>query len=100
MMLVDDGASINLMTYSIFKNLGREDNELVKTNLTLNGVGGGGGNPVEGQGVISIELTIGSKSLAITFFIVEVQGNYSVILGHNWIHANHCVASTLHQFLI
>jgi hypothetical protein len=42
MMLVDDGASINLMTYSIFKNLGREDNELVKTNLTLNGVGGGG----------------------------------------------------------
>jgi hypothetical protein len=40
MMLVDDGASINLMTYSIFKKLGREDNELVKTNLTLNGVVG------------------------------------------------------------
>jgi hypothetical protein len=34
------------------------------------------------------------------FFIVEVQGNYSVILGHDWIHANHCVPSTLHQFLI
>jgi hypothetical protein len=38
-MLVDDGAAINLMLYSIFKKLGMEDNELVKTNLTLNDVG-------------------------------------------------------------
>jgi hypothetical protein len=34
------------------------------------------------------------------FFIVEVQGNYNTILGHDWIHANHCVPFTLHQFLI
>jgi hypothetical protein len=40
-MLIDGGAAINLMSYSIFKKLGREDNELMKTNLTLNGVGGG-----------------------------------------------------------
>jgi hypothetical protein len=38
-MLVDGGAAINLMSYSIFKKLGWEDDELVKTNLTLNGVG-------------------------------------------------------------
>jgi hypothetical protein len=96
-MLIDGGAAINLLLYSIFKKLGREDDELVKTNLTLNGVGG---NPMEVQGVISMELTIGSKSLATTFFIVEVQGNYSVILGHDWIHANRYIPSTLHQFLI
>jgi hypothetical protein len=47
-----------------------------------------------------MELTMGSKSLATTFFIVEVQGNYSVILVHDWIHANHCIPSILHQFLI
>jgi hypothetical protein len=40
-MLVDGGAAVNLMSYSIFKKLGREDDKLVKTNLTLNGVGGG-----------------------------------------------------------
>jgi hypothetical protein len=33
-------------------------------------------------------------------FVIEVQGNYSVILGRDWIHTNHCVPSTLHQFLI
>jgi hypothetical protein len=47
-----------------------------------------------------MELTVGSKLFATTFFIIKVQGNYSVILGHDWIHANHCVPSTLHQFLI
>jgi hypothetical protein len=47
-MLVDSGPAINLMSYSMFKKLGREDNELVKTNLTLNGVGGGGGGQPDG----------------------------------------------------
>jgi hypothetical protein len=40
-MLVDGGAAVNLMSYSIFKKLGREDDELMKTNLMLNGVGRG-----------------------------------------------------------
>jgi hypothetical protein len=96
-MLVDDGATINLMSYSVFKRLGREDDELVKTNLTLNGVGG---NPMEARGVVSMDLTMGSKSLTTAFFIIKVQGNYSVILGHDWIHVNRCVPSTLHQFLV
>jgi hypothetical protein len=55
---------------------------------------------MEARGVISMELTIGSKLLTTMFFVVEVQGNYSVILGHNCIHANCCIPSTLHQFLI
>jgi hypothetical protein len=38
-MLIDGGAAINLMPYSIFKKLGQQDDELVKTNLTLNGLG-------------------------------------------------------------
>jgi hypothetical protein len=96
-MLVDGGTIVNLMSYTIFKKLGREDDELVKTNLMLNSMGG---NPMEAQGVISMELTIGSKSLATAFFIIEVQGNYNVILGRDWIHADRCVPSTLHQFLI
>jgi hypothetical protein len=40
-MLIDDGTVVNLMPYSVFKEFGREDDKLVKTNLTLNGVGGG-----------------------------------------------------------
>jgi hypothetical protein len=38
-MLVNGGAAINLMPYSVFKKLVREDDELMKTTLTLNGLG-------------------------------------------------------------
>jgi hypothetical protein len=69
-MLVDGGAAINLIPYSVFKKLEQEDDELIKTNLMLNG--GGGGNSMEARGVISIGLTVGSKSLTTTFFVVEV----------------------------
>ncbi len=69
-MLVDNGAAVNLLQYSIFKKLGRKDDELVKTNLTLNDEGG---NPIEARGVISMKLTVGSKSLTTAFFIDEVQ---------------------------
>jgi hypothetical protein len=38
-MLIDGDTAVNLMLYFVFKKLGREDDELVKNNLTLNGVG-------------------------------------------------------------
>jgi hypothetical protein len=50
--------------------------------------------------IVSMKLTIGSKSLATTFSIIKVQDNYSVIFYHDWIHDNHYISSTLHQFLI
>jgi hypothetical protein len=66
--------------------------------MTVSGVGGG--DPIGAKGVASMELTVGSKTLATAFFISEVQGNSSLILGRDWIHANQCVPSTLHQLLI
>jgi hypothetical protein len=92
-MLINGSAAINLMMYSIFKKLGWKDDKLMKTNLMLNGVGG---NLMEARDVVSMELTVGSKSLTTAFFIIEVQHNYSVILGRDWIHVNCCIPSTLH----
>jgi hypothetical protein len=68
-MLVDSSAAVNLMLDSVFKKLGREDGELMKTNLTLNGMGG---NLMEARGVVFMELIMGSKSLATVFFVIEV----------------------------
>jgi hypothetical protein len=68
-MLINGGTAVNLMSYSVFKKLGRKDNELVKTKPTINGLGG---NPMEAWDVIFIELTVGSKSLATAFFVVKV----------------------------
>jgi hypothetical protein len=57
----------------------------MNTNLTLNDMGGGG-DPIEARGIVSMELTMGSKSLSTTFFVFGVQGNYNVILGCDWIN--------------
>src|SRR6185437_4426288 len=97
-MLVDSGAIVNLMPYSLYKKLGGTDEELIKTNMTVSGIGGG--DPIGAKGVASMELTIGSKTVATAFFVFEVQGNFNLILGRDWIHANQCVPSSLHQFLI
>ena len=66
--------------------------------MTINDVGVGA--PILARGVANMELTIGSKTLATTFFVTDMQGSYNLILGHDWIHANCCVPSRLHQFLI
>ena len=90
LMLVDGGAIVNLMPYSLFKKLGGMDEELIKTNMTVSGVGGG--DPIGAKGVAFMELTVGSKTLATAFFVSEVQGNFSLILGRDWIHAiNMCL---------
>jgi hypothetical protein len=97
-MLVDSGTIVNLMPYPLYKKLGGTDDELIKTNMTITGVGGG--EPIPARGVANMELTIGSKTLATAFFVADVQGSYNLVLGRDWIHANRCVPSSLHQFLI
>jgi hypothetical protein len=68
------------------------------TNMALSGVGTD--SSIKAKGVTPIELTIGTKTLAAAFFVVYVEGNYSLILGRDWIHANQCVHSILHQMLL
>jgi hypothetical protein len=97
-MLVNNGAIVNVMPYALYKKLGGTDEELVKTNMTITRVGGGA--PILARGIANMELTIGSKTLATAFFVADVQGSYNLIFGHDWIHANCCIPSSMHQFLI
>ena len=60
----------------------------------------GGGEAILAKGVASMGLTIGSKTLAIAFFVADVQGSYNLILRRDKMHANHCVPSSLDQLLI
>jgi hypothetical protein len=96
-MLVDGGASVNIMPFSVFCKLDRKESELMKTNMGLSGFSG---ELSEAKGVISMELTVGSKTMPTAFFVVDVKGRYNILLGRDWIHANCCIPSTLHQCLI
>ena len=96
-MLVDGGASVNLMPYTTFRKLGKGPRDLIETNMMLKNFGG---NASKTKGAINIKLIIGSKTLLTTFFVIDGKGSYSLLLGRDWIHANYCVPSTMHQCLI
>ena len=51
-MLVDGGAIINLMSYSLYKKLGGKDDELIKMNMTVSDVGED--DPIGAKGVASM----------------------------------------------
>ena len=96
-MLVDGVASVNLMTYTTFHKLGKGPGDLIETDMMLKDFGG---NASKTRGAMNVELTIESKTLLTTFFVIDEKGLYSLLLGHDWIHANCCVPSTMHQCLI
>jgi hypothetical protein len=60
-----------------YRKLGKQDDKLVKTNMTLSGVGTD--NSTKSKGVTSVELTIRTKTLAVAIFVTDVEGNYSLI---------------------
>jgi hypothetical protein len=47
-----------------------------------------------------MDLTVGSKTVPTSFFIVSSKSTYTVLLRRDWIHANCCIPSTMHQCLI
>jgi hypothetical protein len=96
-MLVDGGASINILLLSPFKKLGHVEGDLKRTNLSLSGFVG---DSTEAKGIICKAVTVGRKTVPTAFFVVDIKGHYNVLLRRDWIHANECVPSTLHQCII
>jgi hypothetical protein len=96
-ILVDIGAAVNIMSYSVLRRLGRSAEDLIKTNVTLSDFNG---QASEAQGVLNVGLTIGSKTILSSFFIVSSKSTYNVLLGRDWIHANCYIPSMMHQCLI
>ena len=78
-MLVDGGASVNLMPYITFHKLGKGPGDLIETNMMLKDFGG---NASKTRGAINVELTIGSKSLLTTVYSLVVIGFLQTIAYH------------------
>jgi hypothetical protein len=96
-MLVDGGAAVNIMPYVMLRKLGKNQDDLTKTDMMLKDFEGVVSPTL---GALCVDLTIGSKTLPTTFFIINGKGSYSLLLGQDWIHANCCIPSTMHQCLI
>ncbi|KAF8028640.1 hypothetical protein BT93_E1319 [Corymbia citriodora subsp. variegata] len=83
-ILIDAGATLNLMPNIYFQKLGKDEDKIIPTNVTL---------------AIVIDLTIGFRTTRTTFFISDADVSYNLSLGKDWIHSNQCIPSSLHQVL-
>jgi hypothetical protein len=79
-MLVDGGAAVNLMSYTLLRNIRKSDEDLTQTDMMLVDFEG---NVSLAQGAICVELTIDSKTLLTTFFVIEGRGSYNLLLGRD-----------------
>jgi hypothetical protein len=96
-MLVDTGAAVNIMSYSVLRQLGRSTEDLIKTNVMLSDFND---QASEVQGILNMDLTVGSKTVPTSFFIVSSKSTYTALLERDWIHTNCCIPSMMHQCLI
>jgi len=96
-ILIDGGAATNIMPYAVYRKLEKGDQDLTKTDVMLKDFEG---NMSLVKGAICVELTIGSKTLPTTFFVISGKGAYNLLLVRDWIHANCCIPSTMHQCLV
>lgn len=93
-VLVDGGATINLLPQSFLGKIGLYDSDLKPHNIILTNYEGTSGNSL---GAIELELVVGSTRRITTFMVVPSKANFNVLLGREWIHGVGVVASAVHQ---
>jgi hypothetical protein len=96
-MLVNGRAAVNLMPYTMLRKIGKSDEDLTQTDMALVDIKG---NISSAQEAICVDLTIGSKTLPTTFFVIKGRGSYNLLLAQDWIHANYRIPSTMHQCIV
>lgn len=95
-VMINGGAMVNVMPMLFLKKLGKSKDEFKPMDTSITDFTGNG---QQAWGLLTTELTVGSKTLRITFFVEDASSHYNMLLRHDWIHANECILSTLHEKL-
>jgi hypothetical protein len=93
-VLVDGGATVNLLPQSFLGKIELVDSDLKPHNVILINYEGTTGNSL---GAVEVDLIVGSVSRTTMFMVVPSKANFNVLLGREWIHGVRAVFSTLHQ---
>lgn len=96
-ILVDYGATVNLMLHHMLRKIGKYDTDAKSHNMVLSNYDGKVGFSL---GVIQVELTVGTFTRSIMFMIMETKANYNLLLGRKWIHGVGVVPFSMHQRII
>ena len=93
-VLVDGGATVNLLPQSFLIKIGLFDTDLKPYNMVLTSYEGTSGHSL---GVVEVKVIVGSIKRSTTFMVVPSKANFNALLGREWIHGVGAVPSTLQQ---
>ena len=79
-VLVDNGATVNILPTSMLRKLLKTENDLIATDVSVSGFAGGA---TKTKGVIPIKVKIGSKIATVAFFVVNTDSAYNALLGRD-----------------
>ena len=96
-VLVDGGATVNLVPESMLGKLGKRSKDLIYTNVTM--INFNGKNSAI-KGVVLLNVKVGSINRSTMFIVVPSKTSYNLSLGRDWIHGISAIPATLHQRMI
>ena len=93
-VLVDTGASLNLIVLSTLEAVGLVNKRILGAPMEITGFGGS----VEStEGYVQLALRVGPIMALTRFHVINVEASYHVLLGPPWLHKHCLIPSTYHQ---
>ena len=96
-LLVDNGASVDILFHDAFIRMGYDDSQLTPSNMPIYGFNGVEYNI---EGIIQLPVTIGQEpqeaTQMLSFLVVKAPSMYNAILGRTSLHAFKAIASIHH----
>uniref|UniRef100_A0A151UEZ6 Uncharacterized protein n=1 Tax=Cajanus cajan TaxID=3821 RepID=A0A151UEZ6_CAJCA len=93
-VLVDGGAAVNILLRTMLKRFGKSTADLKPHNILISDYAG---NSSHLEGMILLDVQIGSMKRTTMFIVTPSKTNFNVLLGREWIHGVGAIPSTVHQ---
>src|SRR4051812_3842839 len=93
---VDPGSALSIMPRRVMEHLSIPAHRLSATNTNIFGFNANSTRPM---GKIKLRCQIDDLKTEVTFYVIDADTSYNLLLGWPWIHKNHILPSTLHQVM-
>lgn len=82
-ILINGGATLNLMSHYMMKRIRKDDTDTRPHNVVLSNYEGKVGTTM---GVIQMDLVVGTITRPIMFIVITLKANYNLLIDREWIH--------------
>lgn len=96
-VLVDCGATVNIMPHHLLKKIGKYDIDLTSHNVILSDYRSKTGSTMD---VTQVDITIGTFTRPTIFMVINAKPSYNLLVGREWFYGVGVIPSSMHQRLV